>query len=303
MTNELKKESSLLAMGTGAMLGHVAQNVAASRMLNHKGGLSVAREIATSAAPLGVKNSARSFFNGVTNAVMPEKAIAKDHLSELLTKLPGMSRMERIALYNAGKGNFLRIFNSGIIEKFPRVQKMLAEKGIPIEEIARAKKSMPREGFDRFVKAQEKIFADSPVGKFSGGLSDGLKGINLNRMGKMKPEPSMTEAAGEVAGNIGIGVVEPGIAMLNAAKRIGADMKVSPGSLKEGYQESAKKMFIDPMMRRSLSLAEQGRSFGPIEGTARKYVMNPVTYEVADYANKARVMAQKTQKVKKVFSR
>jgi hypothetical protein len=197
-----------------------------------------------------------------------------------------------VAAYHLSQGNIGRVIDSGIIEKSPRIREMLAIRNIPIDDIIRAKKMLPPEKFNAFVKSHEGLYRDSAVGKFTAGVGAGLKDVPVERFANIGGKMSKSETAGEAVGNLAIGIKEPGIVGFNAIKRLGADSAVS-GSVKSNLQGKAVDKLVKPVFSRADKLAEQGKSFGPIEGAVRKYVVNPVTYEAANYKNKATNLTKK----------
>jgi hypothetical protein len=276
---KLKKEA-FIEQFAGAVGGHVLQNIAASKMLlNGKGGTALAREVVS-------PGGKRGFFDGLKSAVVPERAILKDHIAEAAREIPKLSTRERVALYHLSQGNMQRVIDSGIIEKSPNIKSLLAKHNIPIDDIVAAKKVIPKEMYSKLIAEHEDLYRNSATGKFISGVGKGLKDVPVKNLSNIAPSMSKGEAAGEIAGNIAIGIKEPLLPGLNAVKRLGAD-KAVPDTIKSRFQETSMNRLVKPVFSRADKLAEQGKTFGPIEGTARKYMVNPITYEAANYKNRA----------------
>ena len=276
---KLKKEAMFEPL-VGAFGGHVLQNIAAAKMLlNRKGGIKLAKEVIPSSGK-------RGFIDGLKNSIVPERAILKDHIADAAREIPNLSARERVALYHLSQGNMQRVIDSGIIEKSPNVKALLKKHNIPIDGIIAAKKVVPKETYSKFIADHEKLYRNSEIGKFVSGVGAGLKDVPVKTISNIAPSMSRAEAAGEAVGNIAIAVKEPLVPGFNAIKRLGAD-KSTPGSIKSKFQTTAINRLVKPVFNRADMLAEKGKSFSPTEGTARKYIINPVTYEAANYKNKA----------------
>ncbi len=262
-------------------VGHVIQNVAAKKFLmNPKGVEGIARELTTGQGSKGLSG----FFSGVKNAFMPERGIIKEHIGNVLNKIPKMTKKERVAAYYLSQGKFNRVAKSGILEKTPRLVALAEEQGIPMKSIISGIRNN-----SNAVTKQEKVYRNSEIGRIGIAAGKGLKNIPLRNLAI----PTASQASGEIVGNVALGAVEPITAIINGAKRLGGDMGKGQSNIQKAYRGMANKIAIKPELDRAKFLASKGLSFGPVEGAIRTYAVNPVTFAMADYANKARLAARK----------
>ena len=288
---DLNKESMFgLETLAGVAAGHLAQNVAASRMLNVNGGRRIADSILHRTR--GTKKSAiGKFFSGLKTAIVPESGILRDHVAEIAGRVPEMSRGERALMAHLGKGNFKRVFNSPALEKSTHILDEAEKYGVNARSMLEAKKMMPRKVYDKFLRQQEELYKGSPVGKVGRGITEGLQNAKLkqfNNIGKL----TKTEAAGEAAGNIAIAPVEWGIPLLNGAKRVFTEGKADVRTTKGKIQKVGDEWAVHPLFRKAKALASQGKGFSKKDKLVNKYLMNPVTYAAADYSNKSQRIAR-----------
>ncbi len=291
------KHSTVLGELGAISATHVFQNAVASKYLSDKGGKQIGREIALRYANKNskkLKNLGSEAKAGIMNAAAPEKGILKDHLSEVVKELPEFSYKERALLQALGKGKFRKALYSKALEDSPHVKSLLKRHGIPIDEIEKIRKILPKSQVDDFLKEEEVIHQQTPLGKFLSSATDELSNLKLNKLREISKH-NKPEILGELGANTGLVATEPISAGLNGFKRwVSSPAKGRLGKIKEKFQRASTKFFVKPTFKRALNLAEKGKRFSNLLSfKATKYGGNPVIAEAANYLNRTAINAKR----------
>ena len=285
MRRTLKKKAMLGHILTPIGV-HIGQNIyTAKRILTRNGGRQLASDM--------FKRKPTSIIGGLKNAIAPERGILKDHISEMTKEIGGLGYRDRVLLSRLSNGEFGRVLDSGALEKSPGLVALLKSKGFDIDKLLMAKRVLPKDKYNQLIAEHEALYNKSPIGQFAQGVGDSLRKIDLKKIRALKEGTARPEALSESAANVGLySLLDPTVPAVNMAKRLGADHAV-PGTVKKRFQDFMNNRFVKPEFERAAELAQQGRNYGKVEGIAKKYITNPLTFEAANYRNQAEVLTRK----------
>jgi len=276
--NQLEKTAILELLATGAA-AHVAQNIAAKRtLLNKKGGVTLASRFIK-----GQTNKRNSFTRGLSNAIVPEKAMLADELQPVVGSIKTMTRPERAVAQQIGQGNISRAVNSKIFRDSPALNSMLGN-ALPGMNVSRVQNYL--KAFPKRAQAFDNNFKQSKLGQVSSGLTDALSkqkldNITVGNMNKM-------EALGEGVGNFAL-QVEPGALAVNSFKRVIGSKNDAPqsvyGKIKGYVKEPIEKKIVLNPVENAFNNGLQGQANNRIKMGTKSLIMNPVAAAAEDLAN------------------
>ena len=295
----LQKEAIFETIAAG-IAGHALQNIMAEKqLLNEKGGREFVKQL------LGANKG--KFIDGFGNALIPEKGILLDEAREAVKELPNLDIKSKALLHRISTGNF----DKRTIEKALQNKALHKILGHNLNTLLTKMKELP----DEAIKDLKAVHKNNGIGRFAQGAAKELRHIDNETLKKALTNKTPKESiAGEIFGNAVIGKIEPGVAMLNATKRLmGAHIpKPKNKALQTLWkthktaQDYINERFVKKPLTQAYEYGKQGKEIGALYGYGDtpmekimsgkimdRYLFNRPLSELNSYANKVGLLAHK----------
>jgi len=258
----LQKEASFL-LTTAA--GHVAQNVAADVAIN-KGmfGRGIVKSLSPETKKLNKFQKGKKYLTeGLKGFVMPEGSISEEHAREIHDKIRKYPYKKKVLAVHALEGDWSKISQSEEGKKALKEHlKTISPNAASVLDYMRPEQ----------IANMEEAYKNHPMGKNMIHIAKSLKGID-----KIKHKKENLVEAGL---NTAIGTIEPGVAIVNSAKRVLGSTDKLTKPIKTLQAKVSNRFFKKPIENTVGSVVENGGKISKkekIKNVAFRYAANAVT--------------------------
>jgi len=237
----------------------------------------------------GKTGTTESIKNGMMNVVSPELGIMRGEAAHMVKGFDGASKGERAAALSLMNGNFEKVLKSKTFSKSEKLQSLAKDMQIgPAQAVLKANPNAS-------LKGHEELFKNHPIGQLVGGMTEPLKKINPKNVQATNKIQDISEGVG----NLGVGIADPGVALLNMGKRYGALDHNGTSRMARGMHSAKNWLGKTFVTNPAKALTEQGAQ-NIVRSNRNKnvidYVMNPVTGGMRDLGNKMGLQTNKLLK-------